>query len=122
MRGKNGQTSFTQNGDLVQRVEILGKEQITAQYIIAVTKPGDTLRSIIRKLPGWVKYKNDVRGVLRKLIALDIIYTTQTLKGAEIDEISENAKNQAEKFIEAIQQSLKELNFLGNGYYHDLSL
>jgi hypothetical protein len=122
MGGKDEQTSFTQGGDLVQRVEIFGREQITAQYILNIAEVGDTLRDITRKLPGWVKYKNDVRGVLRKLIALDIIYTIQTPKGAEIDEISENAKYQAERFIRATKQSLKDLNFLGNGYYHDLPL
>ena len=117
MTEKSEQTAFTPTGKLIQKVEILDKEQITAQYIIAVANPGDTLRSITRKLPNWVKYKNDVRGILNKIIELGIIRATQTIKGAEIDRVSLDAKNQANKFIEAAQQSLKEINILGNGIY-----
>lgn len=122
MKGKSEQTSFAQNGNLVQRVEILDKEQITAQYILDVTEIGDTLRDITRKLPNWVKYKNDVRKILSKLIELDIIWTRETRKGVEMDEILLEAKWQAERFIYSFENSRRALNDFGNGYYHDLYL
>ncbi|MCK4731672.1 MAG: hypothetical protein KAT65_04360 [Methanophagales archaeon] len=108
------QTKFV-NGCVVKGNAILTtKDVVVACYVLVNLQEGDTLRTITEKLPSWIKYKNDIKGILGKLEKLKIITMRNSIKGKRVNEISEKAEEIAVDLIKYLEKSRLLLNDLDN--------
>lgn len=114
MKGKYAQTEF-RDGDIVYTAKLKGKEIVSAYYILTKAEIGDNVRMITSKLPAWVEYKNDIKGIVKKLERLEIIKMWDSPGGKRITEISGEAVLIAKDFMNDFKKYKELLNDLAEG-------
>ena len=112
MATRTVQTRFSENGLTVEKkVKLLSKEVSTAFYVLQNAKTGDTLRSILAKLPIGTGFKN-IRRILVKLQKIGCITMEDSVKGKRITGISKEAKEIAEEMTGNFRKYRISLNSL----------